>query len=203
MVFSDRGQWDISAAFLPHQKILILAIVITGWGRRFRLALMCNSIACAKFNRDFQKMAIFQTSIPYWAHSFHYMGSETWQVLTSHELEQEPRAGLLSLPLLLKAKRSVAVGNKAEAARGIARAGWWASRRTRGFGGRAPNRRRPVNYIDFTKKVILGLPILRWVFIVFSIIDRELHKTVNKSNIAFSNSRWLAASCIVTYVPIF
>ena len=53
--------------FLPHQKILILAKVIAGRS----LALMCNSITCANFNRNFPKMAIFQTSIPYWAYSFH------------------------------------------------------------------------------------------------------------------------------------
>ena len=49
------------SCFLPYQKILILTKVIAGR----RLALMCNSIACTNFNRDFPKMAIFQTSILY------------------------------------------------------------------------------------------------------------------------------------------
>ena len=65
-VFWQRTVRSISC-FLPHQEILILTKFIADR----RLALMCNSIACANFNRDFLKMAIFQTSIPYWAYSFH------------------------------------------------------------------------------------------------------------------------------------
>ena len=65
-VFWQKTMRSISC-FLPYQKILILTKVIT----LRRLALMCNSIACANFNRDFPKMDIFQTSIPYWAYSFH------------------------------------------------------------------------------------------------------------------------------------
>ena len=65
-VFWQRRMRSISR-FLPHQKIFILTKVIA----HRRLALMSNSIACTDFNRDFTKMAIFQTSIPYRAHSFH------------------------------------------------------------------------------------------------------------------------------------
>ena len=65
-VFWQKTMRSISG-FLPHQKILILTKVIA----RRRLVLMRNSIACANFNRDFPKMAIFQTPIPYWAYSLH------------------------------------------------------------------------------------------------------------------------------------
>ena len=45
-----------TSCFLPHQKILILAKVMTGW----RSALMCNSIACVIYNRDYLKILIFE-----------------------------------------------------------------------------------------------------------------------------------------------
>ena len=58
VVSSERGEWDLSAAF--HQELSTLAKVIVG--RRSRP--MCNFIACTNFNPDFSKMAYFQTSVP-------------------------------------------------------------------------------------------------------------------------------------------
>jgi hypothetical protein len=48
-----------TSCFLPHQKILILAKVMTGW----RSALMCYSIVCVIYQRDYLKILIFDLQI--------------------------------------------------------------------------------------------------------------------------------------------
>ena len=56
MVFSERGELDLPAAFLAHQKILIVAKVIAGQ----RSEPVYISVARAIFKRDLLRITIFK-----------------------------------------------------------------------------------------------------------------------------------------------
>ena len=96
--------------------------------------------------------------------------------------------------------------------------GWLASQCTRGFGGAPPitgglsPKAKPDNFwtleclwmhqiTSILQKMYFEMLNFLLVLIVFLVMDRKQLKTVNTSIVAFS--RWLTASCIVTYVPIF